>query len=345
MPNALIIYNPTAGSAAAPDLWLGQCVHRLCTEGKYTVTTVSTTETTTHDNLFEGLPNNFDVIVAAGGDGTVRMAIHAMVTQKIDTRLGIIPLGTGNLLARNLKIFEESLLGDPIDRAIDIVLGGLSDTIDLGIMNGHYFAAAAGAGPLSDAIVTPGKQDKENWKMLAYAGSMVQTLAQAPVIYKITADGEVFKLAATGIFVTNIADLGAGSLSESASLHDGLLDLCILAPREFTDYLKYGFHFATASTASMTGGKAPYYVKKVKTVDIEVIKHRRPLSFLQQGFSQFQQMFKPVDDKTAAKPENMAMIDGDDCGTLPMHIEIVPLAIRMMVPREFLDGRPADKIA
>jgi diacylglycerol kinase (ATP) len=338
MPNALIIYNPTAGSAAGPDLWLGQCVHRFCTEGKYTVTTVSTTEATTHDNLFEGLTQNFDIIIAAGGDGTVRMVIHAIATQKIDTKLGIIPLGTGNLLARNLKIFEESLLADPIDRAIDVVLGGLTETIDLGTMNGHYFAAAAGAGPLSDAIVTPGKQDKENWKMLAYAGSMMQTLAQSPVIFKITADGEVFKLAATGIFVTNIADLGVGMLSDSASLHDGLLDLCILAPREFSDYLKYGFHFATAASTSITGGKAPYYIKKVKSVDIEVIKHIRPLSFVQQGLQQFQQLFKQPDTSdtdSQAKAENIAMIDGDDCGSLPMHIEVAPQAVTIVVPREF----------
>ena len=110
MPAALLIYNPTAGSAAGPEMWLGACVHRLCTEGGYEVTTVSTTANTAHDNLLEGLNRDFDIIVAAGGDGTVRMVIHALASQKLETKLGIVPLGTGNLLARNLKIFEENLL-------------------------------------------------------------------------------------------------------------------------------------------------------------------------------------------------------------------------------------------
>lgn len=332
MPAALLIYNPTAGSAAGPEMWLGACVHRLCTEGGYEVTTVSTTASTTHDNLLEGLNRDFDIIVAAGGDGTVRMVIHALASRGLETKLGIVPLGTGNLLARNLKIFEENLLSDPVDIALDVILNGEALKIDLGIMNGNYFAAAAGVGPLSDAIVTPGKADKENWKMLAYAGSMVQTLAQAPVIFKVTADGEEFRVSASGIFITNIADLGVGMLSESASMHDGLLDLCILAPKEFGDYLKYGFHFATGLSPNITGNTAPYYIKKIKEVDIEVVPRRKPLSFLEQGYHKIKYALTGQTDGRSKQEQGLAMIDGDACGMTPMHIKAVPNAVQMIVP-------------
>lgn len=333
MANALVIYNPSAGSAAGPELWLGACIHRLCSEGGYTVTTLSTTVETTHDNLLEGLAQSFDVVVAAGGDGTVRMVIHAVASQKINTKIGIVPLGTGNLLARNLKILEDNLLSDAVDVALDIILHGEGRTIDLGIMNGHYFAAAAGVGPLSDAVVTPGKRDKENWKMLAYAGSMVQTLGQAPVLFKVTADGDVFKIAASGIFITNVPDLGVGMLSESASMDDDLLDLCILSPREFGDYLKYGFHFATSSgSGGMSGSKAPYYVRKVKNVEIEVVPRRRPLSFIQQGFNQMKYALTGQVAGHSPQNQGLAMIDGDACGMTPVQISSAPQAVQIIVP-------------
>lgn len=332
MNKALLIYNPKAGSASGPELWLGQCIHRLCNEGDYQTSVICTKVDTNADNLLDNTGNDFNLFVAAGGDGTVRMVIDALAQRNIQTDIGIVPLGTGNLLARNLAIFEDSLLTDPVERAIDIIIKGESTCIDLGILNGNYFAAAAGAGPLSDAIVTPDRRDKENWKMLAYAGSMMQTLAQPPVHFKVTADGEVFRIAASGIFITNIADLGVGMLSDSASMHDGLLDLCILSPKEFVDYLNYGFHFATGSANPITGGKSPYYTKKVKTVDIEVVPKKRPLSFIQQGWNKLKSSLSGKQEGQIPKNQVLAMIDGDACGTTPIHIEAVPAKVNIKAP-------------
>ncbi len=336
MKTALLIYNPKAGSASGPELWLGSVVHRLCSEGGYCVNTVATTKDTTPDNILSGHINpgeksEYDLIVGAGGDGTVRMLLHAVASQKIDIPVGIIPLGTGNLLARNLKIYEENLLSDPLEKAISILLSGSPMAIDMGIMNGHYFAAAAGAGPLSDAIVTPDSKDKETWKMLAYASSMVQTLTQAPIFFDIIADGEAFRIPASGIFITNIADLGVGMLSDSASMHDGLLDLCILSPREFTDYLKYGFHFAAPANA-ITGGKAPYYLRKVKKVEINVVKKMKGLNALETGMSKLKGFFTGKTPAVVSGQKVIAMIDGDAAGTTPMTISVAPLAVRVIAP-------------
>jgi diacylglycerol kinase (ATP) len=332
MRKVLIIYNPAAGSASGAELWLGSCIHRLCNSGGYLVTTLGTRRETTPDNLFATTGFDFDVIIAAGGDGTVRMVLHAVASQKLDIPVGIVPLGTGNLLARNLRIFEENLLIDPIEKAIDIILKGESVFIDLGLMNGHYFAAAAGCGPLSDALVAPQRRDKENWKMFAYAGSMMQTLADPPMHLSVTADGEQFQVTASGIFITNIADLGVGMLSESASMHDGLLDLCILAPKEFTDFVNYGFHFATGTASPINGGKAPYYVRKVKNVSIDVVKKRRPLSFLQKELGALRYTLTGKRPLPSTSGLAHAMIDGDSCGFLPMVVETVPHAVRVIRP-------------
>lgn len=335
---ALLIYNPTAGSAQGPQLWLGTCVHKLCQEGNYATTVLSTNRDTTAQNIFAGHPEKPDLIVIAGGDGSVRMAIDAMMREGMqEVPLGIIPLGTGNLLARNLGVFEENILFDPIERALNHIINGERIRIDLGKMNDQYFAAAAGVGPLSDAIITPDRRDKENWKMLAYAGSMVQTLAQPPLLFKVVADGEEFKINASGIFITNIKDLGVGMLSESASMHDGMLDLCVLSPKEFVDYLQYGFHFAGGST--ITGGKAPYYVKKVKQVEIDILTRRKPLSFIEQGWRKIKYAFTGQTEGRVAQDRAIAMIDGDAFGSTPMKIEIVPDAITVIKPAQNSLGR------
>ena len=315
-------------------MWLGACLHKLATSGNMLITTFATRRDTTPASLIEECGQGYDMIIAAGGDGTVRLVLHAVAEHKIAAPVGIVPLGTGNLLARNLRIFEENLLIDPIEKAIEIILKGESELIDLGLMNGHYFAAAAGCGPLSDALITPHRRDKENWKMLAYAGSMMQTLTEPPMHFAVTADGEEFEIAASGIFITNIADLGVGMLSDSASMHDGLLDLCILSPKEFTDYLNYGFHFATGSANPITGGKAPYYVRKVKKISIDTVRKRRPLSFLQRELAAFKYSLLGQKPKLRSLDTAQAMIDGDLCGHLPITIETVPNAVHVIRPKK-----------
>jgi len=338
--HALIIYNPIAGTAVDPALWLGAVVHRLCE--RYTVTVLPTQAGMRPNEIFDVLSDPLDLLVAAGGDGTIRFALAAVAERKSDVPVGIVPLGTGNQLARNLLIYEENILADPLDDAINVLLKGIPQRIDLGIMNGHYFCVAAGCGPMSDAILSPGHEDKVNWKMLAYASSMIQTFALPPVVFKLTMpEEEPFNISASGIFVTNIADLGVGTLSESAQLNDGLLDLCILNPTEFQDYLHMGFRFA----GGFVGGKAAYYIKKIRSLDIEVVPVRSKLSGLQHMGHRIRTFLDGSNEpRHPVKTEVTAAIDGDACGTTPMHIEIAPLAVNVLTPPHFGTGRDQKQI-
>jgi diacylglycerol kinase family enzyme len=334
--HALIIYNPTAGTAVDPDLWLGTVVHRLCE--RYTVSVLTTRPNMRAEDIFEAISDPLDIIVAAGGDGTIRFALAAVAKRKSDIPVAIVPLGTGNQLARNLFIYEENILSDPLEDAISVLFNGVPKRIDLGLMNGEYFCVAAGCGPLSDAIIMPESQDKANWKMLAYASSMIQTFALPPVMFKISLpDEEPFTIAASGIFVTNIADLGVGTLSETAQLNDGLLDLCILNPSEFQDYIDLGFRFA----GGFVGGKAPYYIRKVSSLDIEVLPVRSKLSRLQHVGHRIRSFLEGTPQKRPPlSREVIAAIDGDPCGTTPMHIEVAPLAVNILVPQRALQLVP-----
>lgn len=330
--HALVVYNPTAGSASGADLWLGPLVHRLAS--RYTVTVLPTVPDMNPSDILNAIGKPIDLLVAAGGDGTLRYALGAVAEAKSDTPVGIIPLGTGNQLARNLMIYEENLLSDPLDEAISIILDGATTKMDLGIMNGQYFCICAGAGPLSDAILMPEQKDKVNWKMLAYASSVIQNFAMPPVMFKVTLEeeNETFQVAASGLFVSNIADLGLGTLSETAEINDGLLDLCILNPSEFGDYLHMGFRFA----GGFVGGEAPYYIRKVRSLTVEVVPYRAKLSRFQHLGHRIRSFFSGKNEsRPPVAQQVMAMIDGDLYGETPMHVEVVPHAVNVIVPRQF----------
>lgn len=328
---ALLVYNPVAKTAAEPDMWLGTIIHRLCEQSDYLVTVFATHPGMTHKDLVPFVNPPVDLVVAAGGDGTVRFVLGALAEAQSSIPAGIVPLGTGNQLARNLGIYEENLLGEPLEDALAAILNGRQIKIDLGVMNGHYFAVAAGAGPLSDAVVIPGREDKTNWKMLAYASSMIQSLALPPVVFKVTTEDESFKVAAAGIFVTNIADLGVGTLADTALTNDGLLDLCILHPTGFKDYLELGFRFATG----FVGDQAAYYTRQVRAVTIECVPGRGPLSALSWlGFRVRKMLSGDPHLMPPRRKEVMAMIDGDRCGTTPMHIKVAPQVVNVLVPSD-----------
>lgn len=122
------------------------------------------------------------------------MSRSALVIYNPSSGSGIVPLGTGNQLTRNLSVYEENVLSDPVEDALKVIIRGKPKRIDLGLMNGNYFSVAAGVGPLSDAILLPEQKDKVNWKMLAYASSMIQTFALPPIVFQISIGSESFEM-------------------------------------------------------------------------------------------------------------------------------------------------------
>jgi diacylglycerol kinase (ATP) len=328
---ALVIYNPSSGTASDIDLCLGSIVHRLCERMNMVVTVRPTTPALSGIELLRTVTEPLDLVVVAGGDGTIRLVLGALSEQKSRVPVGLVPLGTGNQLARNLKIYEENLLTDPLEDALSVISHGRHTRIDLGRMNGEYFCVAAGAGPLSDAVVIPSAADKANFKMFAYVGSLIQNFAMPPVVFRVKTGPDDFNVSASGIFVTNVADYGVGTLSDTAQLNDGLLDLCILNPAEVEDYLGMGFRMVTG----FLGGEAAYYIKKVKDVSLDVVPVESPLSDLQTIAHGIRNVLKGKAEITPpVYKEVIAMIDGDACGTTPMHIDVVPDAVTVLTPRK-----------
>jgi len=325
---ALVVFNPVAKAGEESERWLGKIAHELFEQVDHVVTFFPTDPGKTPHDLIPLLAPPIDLVIAAGGDGTTGFALAALAEAGSPIPAGIIPLGTINVLARNLGIVEESFFADPLADAFSAITSGSPMKIDLGMMNGHYFAVTAGTGPMSDAFVLPLRAEKSNFKLFAYAKAMIESIATPPIIFRITMDGRAFTVEASGVFVSNVEDLGLGRPTDIGRLSDGQLALNILNPKNFRDYVEIGFRFA----GGYVDGNPPHYVRMIEEVLIEVLPVNGRASSLQISGRKLKTMLTGQTPPSRQRRDIIAMIDGDKCGTTPMRVKVVPKAVNVLVP-------------
>jgi diacylglycerol kinase family enzyme len=179
-----------------------------------------------------------DLVVAAGGDGTVRACAEALAGTGIP--LAIVPLGTANLVARALGVPGQA------GRALEVAFGGRDQPVDLGRVaaadEGMVFAAMAGIG-LDAAVVGaawPWVKRRVGW--VAYGMAAVPRLGWPASDFTIQVDGAApVRRRARCVVVANAGLLPGGfTLLPAARLDDGLLDVGILAPAGGWDWLRLG---------------------------------------------------------------------------------------------------------
>jgi diacylglycerol kinase family enzyme/membrane-associated phospholipid phosphatase len=177
-----------------------------------------------------------DVVVAAGGDGTVRVVCAQMASTGIP--VGVIPIGTGNLLARNLGI----PLGR--DQALDVVLRGQDRAVDLVKIKGDglettRFVVMAGMG--LDAAIMDGAPDalKRRMGWSAYVLAALRHVRYPAVRVQVSIDGaDPVHHRARTVVVGNVGILTGGiPLIPDARIDDGLLDVVVIAPRRLVGWV------------------------------------------------------------------------------------------------------------
>ncbi|MBT2533612.1 NAD(+)/NADH kinase [Arthrobacter sp. ISL-48] len=180
----------------------------------------------------EALKQGADVVIAAGGDGTVRCV--AEVLSGTPTPLGLVPLGTGNLLARNLGMdvtdVEGAIKGALVgwERKIDVVRAVRSDPD-----KEQFFLVMAGVGYDATIMADTNEDLKDKVGWLAYVDAGIRNLPGKPVKATIVIDGKaVAHRRVRSVMVGNCGQVQGGlEIFPDASVNDGLLDVVVLAPR------------------------------------------------------------------------------------------------------------------
>ncbi|WP_163165145.1 diacylglycerol kinase family protein [Arthrobacter sp. Alg241-R88] len=179
----------------------------------------------------EALAQGADIVIAGGGDGTVRCV--AEVLSGGDIPMGLLPLGTGNLLARNLGMditdYDGAMAGAfaGTERKIDVVRARRSDP-----EKEQLFLVMAGVGYDATIMADTDEELKHKVGWLAYVDAGIRNLPGKPVKATIVIDGQqAVRRGVRSVMVGNCGKVQGGlEIFPEAKMDDGLLDVAVLAP-------------------------------------------------------------------------------------------------------------------
>ena len=228
-------------------------------------------------------------LVVCGGDGMVHLAAQAVAGTQ--TRLGLIPAGTGNDVARYLDIPRK----DPA-AAADVVVAGRTRTLDLARSGSTYFVTVLAAG--FDAIVNE-RANAMTWprgQMRYNLATVAELRTFKPLAYTLELDGVTRHVEAMLVAVGNGPSFGGGlRITEGALLDDGLLDVVIIKTMTKLDLVR----------------TYPKLFRGTHTTHPKYERHR-------------------VSRVTVAAPGIVSYADGERFGPLPITIECAPAALTVL---------------
>ena len=245
-----------------------------------------------------------DALVVVGGDGMVSLGVNLLATSKVP--LGIVPSGTGNDMARGLGI----PVGDT-DAAIDGLLdylarparaidaGRIRHTDDAGRDQTTWFACVLSAG--FDAIVNERANNlrRPRGKSRYLVALAIELAKLRPITYRVVLDGVETVTDAVLIAVGNNQSIGGGMrVTPDALVDDGLFDVLVVTPLSRRAFLRV---FPRVFAGTHLGHPA-VTIHRAKTVRIEAERV-------------------------------VAYADGERVSQLPVDIEIVPGALRVLMPQ------------
>lgn len=173
-----------------------------------------------------------EVLFVCGGDGTVMAAAAALAGT--DAALAVIPSGTGNLLAMNLRLPTNVL------RAVRLATRGGRRRIDMGEVDGQLFTVAAGIGLDAQILADTPHRAKHRFGWLAYAAAALPHLGGQTFLAQVRLDGgPPMTRDVRSVLVANVGRLPGGmTLLPSAVPDDGLLDVALIAASRIGDWAR-----------------------------------------------------------------------------------------------------------
>ncbi|WP_186461780.1 diacylglycerol/lipid kinase family protein [Mucilaginibacter pallidiroseus] len=255
---ALFIVNPVSGGKkkdGVPEL-----IKEYLDTDVFEYDTEYTTGVLHARHLAGAAVDEYDVVVAVGGDGTINEIASAIAGTNVV--LGIIPSGSGNGLSRFLNIPMD------IKGAFNTLNNARSITIDAAKLNGQWFFNMAGMG--FDAHIShvfAHGSDKRGF--MNYLKSTLNEISTyKPQQYKIDIDGVTVTSEAFMLSIANSSQYGNNAhISPKASVQDGLLDVCIIKPFPLWRFPEMGVRMFTKTADGSE------YVDIIKGKDIKITRH------------------------------------------------------------------------
>jgi YegS/Rv2252/BmrU family lipid kinase len=292
-----VVLNPIAGNASAGEI-------RKALEETFSRQgwTLDIYETTGKENVAEltraACEKGAGLVVAAGGDGTVAGVVNGLVNSGIP--LGILPVGTGNGLARALSI--------PLDleSALALLIED-HDLIELDALQvgDSYYILNVSAGISAHAMRDTPPEQKRRFGMAAYVWTFVtQALGFQPRRFNLNLDGHPAQVRASEILVSNGALLKEAPfpLGPREKFNDGIFDVYIITAQNLGDYLRILWNLIF----NRNGRK-----KELRTLTVK----------------------KNIRIEGAGR-EYTVQADGEVIGRTPVEVTVAPSAVKVIVPKE-----------
>ncbi|MFQ5945051.1 MAG: diacylglycerol/lipid kinase family protein [Anaerolineae bacterium] len=300
---ALVIFNPAAGlREARADL---ERALPVLSRAGWDVTLEETEGPGEALEMSRGAAaRGYEAVVAAGGDGTLNEVLNGIVGS--DLLLGVLPLGVGNVWAREIGVPAAMAFAPDLETAAEKLASGRVYRVDVGKANERYFLLWAGVGLDASVVEALDHRLKKRLGPVAFllAGARaLESLSASPV--KIMVDGDETSRDVVLVEVSNAQTYASiARLASEACLDDGLLDVTVFRGRGRLDAVRH------IGTLLLGRHRRHPQVEELRGREI-VITSDRPLSL---------------------------HLDGEPSGTTPVDISVEPSALRAIIPSDVRSG-------
>ncbi|MGI6478422.1 MAG: diacylglycerol/lipid kinase family protein [Salinivirgaceae bacterium] len=221
--NIAFIINPISGISQKKKI--RRQIPKIFGDGNFKYTIVETEYEGHAIDLASEMSKNHDIVVAVGGDGTLNEVVRGILNT--DTKLGIVPCGSGNGLARHLKISLNSA------RALKAIKNGQEHSINTIMFNGKPFINVSGIG--FDALVAHKFAESARRGIWSYFKNTIRVyFGFKPIEVTITIENQTFERKALLVTFANSSQFGYNAtISPISDVSDGAMEVCILKPFSF----------------------------------------------------------------------------------------------------------------
>ncbi len=244
----------------------------------------------------EGVGEEHDHILIAGGDGTISRVVNEYMNLGLTTPIALLPAGTANDFA-NFIGYDKSL-----KKAVAQILSGEITDIDLGKVNGEYFINVLSAGLFTEISQKTPTFFKNTFGKLAYYMSSLSELPNFKNVHlRIDSKDLVYDDNFLIIFVFNGKSAGNFQLAHQSDIYDGLLDILIIRGDNVAETITTAFYFFTRQKVKYPKGVIHFKAKELSIMSDDELR---------------------VD------------IDGEVGPNLPLKVSCLEKALKIIVPKK-----------